>query len=257
MPRKARSFIRSTFFHVMVQGINKESIFNNARNIETYLNIVGKHYKEEAVDIIAYCIMPNHAHFLIHSKNIKFVSMFMHKINVSYAMYYNKENNRVGYVFRDRFRMENVTDEKYLYSCINYIHNNPVKAKICDTPDKYPFSSFNEFKKRKYIINLKTINEILKDYSYSDTSESNFLQEIKFLDVGTNKKEQIDEIIKCFLENHNNINITDVLEDVDLRQKLVYELVKINEMSYNYVSKVININRKTLRKWMDQKGTGL
>lgn len=73
----------SSFFHIMVQGINKERIFNTDKNKEKYLKLIYKN--NEGVDIIAYCMMNNHA---------------------------------------------------YLYTCVDYIHENPVKAFICNKKER-------------------------------------------------------------------------------------------------------------------------
>ncbi len=55
----------------------------------------------------------------------------MRNLNQSFSQYYNKLNDRVGTIFRNRFQSEVITDQKYLQNCISYIHNNPVKACIC------------------------------------------------------------------------------------------------------------------------------
>ena len=52
---------------------------------------------------------------------------FMKRINISYAMSYNQRHKRIGPVFQDRFKSENIDNEKYLLGAIRYIHNNPVQ----------------------------------------------------------------------------------------------------------------------------------
>ena len=69
----------------------------------------------------------------------------MHKVNTLYAIYFNKKYNRVGYVFRDRYKSQAIYSEKQLYTCINYIHYNPVKAGICKIASEYEYSSYNEY----------------------------------------------------------------------------------------------------------------
>ena len=99
MPRISRSLIGSAFIHNMVQGINKEYIFENEKYKEKYLNLIEKYSKKYGILMVAYCIMDNHAHLLTYSENIERISQFMKDINSEYAMYYNKIRNRVGYVF--------------------------------------------------------------------------------------------------------------------------------------------------------------
>ena len=141
----------SSFFHIMVQGINKEYIFNTELNKNKYYDLLYKN--NEGIDIISYCIMDNHAHILIHANNIQHIENWMKKVNISYARYYNYKNDRIGYVFRDRYKVQIIKNYKHLYLCALYIHNNPVKAGICKTMEEYEFSSFSTiYKDRKSVV---------------------------------------------------------------------------------------------------------
>ncbi len=96
MVRIARQYLGTSFFHIMVQGINKEFIFNNNRYINRYMQLIQKNLNKEKLKIIAYCIMNNHAHLLIEVKDKKELSKYMQKVNSLYAKYYNyMENERV------------------------------------------------------------------------------------------------------------------------------------------------------------------
>ena len=126
--RQVRENLKSSFFHVMIQGIRKEYIFSKEQYIRMYLKLLNEKRKELKIKIIAYCIMNNHAHLLMETKNIKELSKFMQKINGCYAKYYNFMEDRVGYVFRDRYKCQIIKNQKHLVQCIKYIHQNPVKA---------------------------------------------------------------------------------------------------------------------------------
>lgn len=143
MPRIARQYLETSFFHVMVQGINKEFIFKNDRYINRYLQLIRKNLNKENLKIIAFCIMNNHAHLLIQTKNRGELSKYMQKVNSMYAKYYNyMENERVGYVFRDRYKSEPILDKRQLIQCVKYIHQNPVKAKMVKNQCEYKYSSY-------------------------------------------------------------------------------------------------------------------
>lgn len=148
MPRLSRKFLYGNFFHIMVQGINKEFIFDTNEDKNKYKNIIIKKYEDidnSKLNILSYCIMSNHTHLLFFCEEFSLLSTFMHKINSSYSHYYNKSRSRVGYVFRDRFKVQIIKDYDHLYNCLKYIHNNPVKAGICSSMGDYPYSSYNEF----------------------------------------------------------------------------------------------------------------
>jgi len=163
MPRRARKDSQSCFYHVIVQGINKEYIFEKEEFILCYKKIILEKLKDANIKVLAYCIMNNHAHLLIYAEKSEYLSKFMQKINTKYSNYYNRIKKRVGYVFRDRFYSQSIMNEKQLLNCLKYIHMNPVKAKIIKTMDKYKYSSYNEFLNEKEIIDEEGIKLIFGD----------------------------------------------------------------------------------------------
>ena len=99
MPRIAKREYDTSFFHIMVQGIRKEYIFEDIKDKEKYINMLYKKLEKNNIKIIAYCIMSNHAHMLIYVENIKELSEYMRAVNTAYALYYNKKYRKAGYVF--------------------------------------------------------------------------------------------------------------------------------------------------------------
>lgn len=120
---------------------NKEYIFDSKKDIEIYLEILQEVKEEIPISIISYCIMNNHARFLFYIDEIDKMIKFMHKTGLKYAKYYNKKYNRVGYVFRGRYKMQEICTLRHFYNCIYYIHQNPIKANICEKAEDYPYSS--------------------------------------------------------------------------------------------------------------------
>lgn len=110
MPRKARKEIDTKYYHVMVQGIGKEYVFPNDKCKGFYLTCLHKGKVNNIPNILAFCVMGNHAHMLLHIDNIEQLSKYMRKVNADYARFYNRLHRRVGYVFRDRFRSEPIYD---------------------------------------------------------------------------------------------------------------------------------------------------
>ena len=222
MSRTPRNYIKTHFFHVMVQGIEKSYIFNKEKDILYYINFIKKSEKLYKVKVVAYCIMNNHAHLLLNSGNIDELSRFMQSLNTRYAMYYNKTYNRVGYVFRDRYKSEGIYEEKQFYACMNYIYNNPIKAGICDKIEDYKFSN--------YIENLKYI-------------QNNFQTEDRFIDIDIKTDE---DIINEYI-NENNVNIKNLIKDKEKLKKIIKQLKEL-KVSYRSMEKILNISRETLRK---------
>lgn len=228
MPRFARNDIKTNFFHVMTQGINKNYIFNEKNDIIFYIKQMKILQKKSKVNVIAYCIMNNHTHMLIKTEDIKALSSYMQRLNTIYALYYNKNHNRVGYVFRDRYRSEGIFSQRELYNCIRYIYNNPVKAHIVDLPEKYEFSNYNDLK--IYIKNKANLfDNNYKYIEYEDDIESD------------------NEIINLYIER-NKLSLQEIIEIPKELKKLILYLKNEKEFSYRKIERLLKINRRRIKK---------
>jgi len=223
MPRVPRNYIKTSYFHVITQGINKNYIFKYPDDIRYYIKIVYDLKEEYDIEIIAYCIMNNHAHILLKTEVLDNLSKYMHKINTKYAIYYNKKYNRVGYVFRDRYKSEGIYSEEHLYNCIKYIYNNPVKANICNRPEEYEFSNYKRNIKR-FPINEKYV----------------------FLEVDENQEQLCRDVINDFL-TENAIVLNSVKNDKKMLKELVKKLKNKYNVSFRCIAKELNIGREIIR----------
>ena len=170
MPRQARIESETGYYHIMTQGINKDKIFEMDKEKEIILQYLKEKTQEEACQIVAYCIMDNHMHIIINAEKDELASA-MKKINISYAMSYNQRHKRIGPVFRDRFKSENITDERYLLGAIRYLHNNPVKAKKIEKAEGYKWSSLREYLTNDItIINKQSKEEIMRGFLSGNAS---------------------------------------------------------------------------------------
>ena len=88
--------------------------------------------------------MSNHAHFIIRAE-LNVLSEYMSIILSEYAVYYNFKHSRNGHVFQNRFYSECIESETYYWSCLRYIHLNPVKARIVKKAETYKYSSMYEY----------------------------------------------------------------------------------------------------------------
>ena len=242
--RRARKNLVSDYLHIMVQGINREYIFNKKEEIQKYLKILKKNLIKYDVLIIAYCIMNNHAHFLVYSENKKEVSELMRVVNTTYAIYYNKKNNRVGFVFRNRYRAEEILTNAHLISCIKYIHQNPVKAGICNNMKNYEFSSYNDYLNGKGFINKERIKKYL-EYNGIDIEKilENKYDCDKFIDVDCkNHKEKIDRVVNDFLKN-KDVGIKEIKKNSSLLKELSRILYYDYNITQKEIGEIIGVNR--------------
>ena len=221
MPRFPRNYLKTSFFHVMSQGINKNFIFEDSIDIKFYIKNMYEIKDKYNVKIIAYCIMNNHVHMLLETAGVENLSKYMHCLNTRFGQYYNKKYKRVGYVFRDRYKAEGIYSEKQLYNCVKYIYDNPVKAEICKKPEEYEFSNYKKI-------------DFIDDEEYA------------FIDVEEDKEIICEKLVKEFL-NKKKMKMEEVRENKAELKKLI-KILKQYKIAFRTISKTININREKLRR---------
>lgn len=244
MPRIAMKDYDTSFFHIMIQGIRQEYIFKQEDDMKTYSRLVYKYIKKFRVKIIAYCIMNNHAHLLVYVEKIKELSEFMRAINTTYALYYNKKYKMKGYVFRNRYKAEPIYSETYLVNCINYIHNNPIKAKICNSAIEYRHSSYIEYKSdADTIINIskKIFPEV--NTLFINNIDTKYDNNYKFLDY-VEEKEFInaDLVIEEFIKA-NDIRYEEIVKNKLYFKELCSKLNQDSGLTHCEIAKIFGVSR--------------
>ena len=235
MPRQSRSNIRTNYFHVMIQGINKSYIFEQAEDINNYIATMYNLIQAHEIEIIAYCIMSNHAHLLLKTEKIQELSKYMHRLNTKYALYYNKKYDRVGYLFRDRYKTQGIYSQEQMHNCIKYIYNNPVKAGICKAAREYTYSNYKE------------IEQLMKDnYSFKCVEQQKG-DDYYFIDIEEEEKSNCREILKRFLFV-NNIKLTQLQSNEEKLREIIKILKEKNNVSLRRIAEELNINREKVRK---------
>lgn len=190
MPIRRRQKSSSGYYHVIVKGINKEKIFNQQREKIQFKSIILKQLPKFQIGIYSYCIMSNHAHFIIWAE-LSDLSRFMSMILAEYASYYNFKHNRNGHVFQNRFVSECIEDEGYFWSCLRYIHLNPVKAQMVKRPELYKYSSMGEYVFHTPIMIHENAFEVLK-MRFSTDDEFVEFHHAKQMEVFRDIKEEVN-----------------------------------------------------------------
>ena len=141
MPREARRKSRTNIYHVMLRGINQQVIFEEDDDRRFFLHTLKKAKETSEFKLYAFCLMTNHVHLLLEEGTEPLEIVFK-RIGSGYVKWYNEKYKRTGHLFQDRFRSENVEDERYFRTVFRYILQNPVKAGLAFSPDRYRWSSY-------------------------------------------------------------------------------------------------------------------
>lgn len=193
MPSRKVPLITNEYYHVYNRGFNQQQIFLSANDYQrafetiryyqymtppikfSYLNLQPPKRQKEilnqlvqtSIDILAFCFMPNHFHFLVKQTKNNGVKVTLSKFSLSYANYFNIINQNKGPVFEGRFKAVRVSSNEQLLHLSRYIHLNPYTASIVKDVGKlqdYPFSSLKEYLHPNRF-NLSQTSEILTQFA--------------------------------------------------------------------------------------------
>ncbi len=150
-----------SFFHIYNCGNNKEDIFKESKNYNFFLTLMKRHILPTC-DILAYCLLKNHFHWLIKTKDnlesTQISQSFSNFFN-SYSKSINKSYQRSGSLFKDRFSRIKIDNESYLEDLIVYIHLNSKHHEFVEDFKSYKYSSYNSILSHKPTLLLR--NEII------------------------------------------------------------------------------------------------
>lgn len=144
-------------YHLYNRGNNRENLFYKPDNYYYFLRQFDK-YLSNCLDVFAYCLLPNHFHFLIRVKSPastysiaqsdgigyeKKISEQFRRFFISYSQAINKQENRVGSLFQKNFKIKEVNSNSYFSQLIFYIHANPQLHHLIDDFRKWHYSSYH------------------------------------------------------------------------------------------------------------------
>lgn len=126
------------------------SFYNRLTTAQKNDFLLGFSTQNRIVEILCFCLMSNHVHFLLKNLTEDGITKFMGKFQNSYAKYFNIRQRRVGSLFQQNFKAVRIETEEQLIHVSRYIHLNPVTAYTIEATQlkDYRWSSYPEYLKR-------------------------------------------------------------------------------------------------------------
>jgi putative transposase len=221
MPGRKIPLVTNQFYHVLNRGISLQPAFVTRRDYQRAIEVLVYYQNEKPplrysqflaltnkrrkqildglsekreflVEIIAYCLMPNHFHFMIKQLKKEGISKFMSNFTNSYTRYFNVKNKRNGPLFEGKFKAIRIETDEQLLHLSRYIHLNPYSSYVVKTLKdlkNYAFSSFSEYlgnaeinicSKEIVLGQFKNV-ELYKKFVFDQADYQKRLEEIKHL----------------------------------------------------------------------------
>lgn len=170
MPAKnvLKAYVENGYYHIYNRGVEKRNIFTDERDYKVFLHLLKRYLTSPSpeptritprfrtdifghLQLIAYCLLPNHFHLMVKQSTKNAIILFMRSLGNSYVYYFNKLHQRRGPLFEGRYKAVLVENEPYLLHLTRYIHLNPLDK---DGPltgtdlvkiGEYSYSSYGEY----------------------------------------------------------------------------------------------------------------
>ena len=140
MPRMARVVVPGIPHHVTQRGARRMQVFFAPADYELYLELLREQARRCQVDIWAYCLMPNHVHFIAAPQKFTSLASAFGEAHRKYAMRINKQHGWKGHLWQERFASFPM-DELHLLAAVRYVLLNPVRAGLVSTSADWPYCS--------------------------------------------------------------------------------------------------------------------
>lgn len=144
MPRIARGESIGGIYHVINRGNMRMQVFDDAEDYAYFLKLLHDGLKREAVELHAYCLMPNHFHLLLMPLALGSLSRFMQWVMTSHVRYYHKKNKTSGHIWQGRYKSFMVQKDSYYLSLLRYIEANALRAKLVNEAEAWIYGSLWE-----------------------------------------------------------------------------------------------------------------
>lgn len=155
MARRPRIHAPGAFYHVILRGNAGADIFHSNDDRRRFEALVAEGVQRFEHVIHAYCWMTNHVHLAVQVGTIP-LSRIIQNLAFRHARWVNKRQERSGHLFEGRYKAILVDADRYLLALVRYIHLNPVRAGLVQTPEKYPWSSHRAYLGRDRVPWLRT-----------------------------------------------------------------------------------------------------
>ena len=248
MPRKARKKSSSRIYHIMVRGINRQTIFEEDEDKNKFIETLEKYKEKSKFEIYGYCMMDNHVHLLIRESEEESISEAVKRISASYVYWYNLKYERCGHLFQERFRSENVENRDYFITVLRYIHQNPMKAGLAKNVFENKWTSIHEYMKKAAIVDIDMGLQLFSpDRKKAISVFIQYMNETNQDQCLDMRVKMSDNEIREFLKEIGITNSSNLQRmDKEERDAVLANLKELNGVTLRQLSRITGISKSVI-----------
>lgn len=251
MPRKARTKSTTGIYHVVIRGVNRQTIFEDEEDKVQFLQTIAKYKGNNRFILYGYCLMDNHIHLLLKEKDDT-LSVLMKRISSSYVYWYNRKYRRCGHLFQERFNSENVENTTYFRTVLRYIHQNPLKAGLVTNIFKSKWTSIHEYVDGKSIVDtdfpLRLFSNDLGEALRIFIEYMQQVNEDKCLDVFEDVRLSDDEV-RAYMKEWGILHSSQLQSMAkESRDAILVRLRKLDGVSIRQLSRITGISKSVIQR---------
>ena len=144
MPYRYKIY-ESGYYHIYNRGNDKKEIFHSPQDYVYFIRRMGFYKQKYNIEIICYCLMPNHFHLFVRLNRKSEFIKFIKQLQMVYAQYLQEKYNFIGHIFQGRYKAKIVEGFEYSLYLSAYIHNNPKIAGLVNDLKDWPWSSYPDY----------------------------------------------------------------------------------------------------------------
>ena len=144
MPRIARKVEDEGIYHILNRGNGRQRVFHKDGDYQAFLALLGQMKEQFAIELYAYCLMPNHFHLLVKVQEGSELSRGMQWFMTTHVRRYHQHHHSSGHLWQGRYKSFAVQNDDYFLTVTRYVEGNPVRAELVESAVDWVWSSHRE-----------------------------------------------------------------------------------------------------------------
>lgn len=148
MPRVARSSLGGLCYHVIDRGNGRATVYHDEPDYEAFVSLIGRACEHVPMRVLAYCLMPNHLHFVVWPMGDGDLGRWMHWLLTTHVHAYHRLYGTNGRLWQGRYKAFAIQQDHHLLAVLRYVERNALRANLVSRAEDWRWSSLHWWMRR-------------------------------------------------------------------------------------------------------------